>query len=175
MVDLAPDVILGLGFLVAGIVLLLVEAASPGFFIGVPATILIVLGLLGMFVPNFYFSIWAPIIAIAVGAPLTYLTILLYQRLAPPSPPTTTVGGSLIGRFGRVEREVVPDSIRGKVNIENQVWSATAEEPIPAGARVRVVRSRGVHVVVEVAPREAPKPSAPAPEEPSEGEEGASE
>ncbi len=140
---------LGLIFLVVGIVLLLVEASSPGFFIAVPATILIVLGLLGMFIPNFYFSAWAPISAIAVGAPLTYLTILLYQRLAPPSPPITTVGGSLIGRTGVVVRDVVPDSIRGKVNIDHQVWSATAEELIPAGTRVNVVGSRGVHVTVE--------------------------
>lgn len=163
----ALDVALGIGFLIVGIVLLLVEAASPGFFIGVPATILIVLGLLGMFIPNFYFSPWAPITAIAVGAPLTYLTIVLYQRLAPPSPPTTTSGGSLVGMFGRVVRELDPDSIMGKVNIDNQVWSATAEEALPEGTRVRVVRSRGVHVVVE----RAPPPGKPIPPE----DEGASE
>ncbi len=163
------DVALGLVFLVVGIVLLLVEAASPGFFIGVPATILIVLGLLGMFVPNFYFSPWAPVTAIAVGAPLTYATILLYQRLAPPSPPTTTSGGSLIGRKGLVVREVVPDSIRGKVNIDNQVWSATSEDPIPEGTRVKVVSSRGVHVVVERSQGKPPK------EEPIEKKEKESE
>ncbi len=143
------DVGLGLTFLVLGIVLLLVEAAAPGFFIGIPATVLIVLGILGLFIPNFFFQPLAPVIAIAVGAPLTYVTILLYQRLAPPSPPVTTAGGSLIGRFGVVVREVVPDSIRGKVNIENQVWSATASAPIPEGSKVKVVGSRGVHVTVE--------------------------
>ncbi len=145
----AFDVALGIVFLVVGIVLLLVEAASPGFFIAVPATILIVLGLLGMFIPDFYFSPWAPITAIAVGAPLTYVTILLYQRLAPPGPPTTTVGGSLIGRAGVVVREVLPNSIMGKVNIDNQVWSATSAERIPEGTKVNVVDSRGVHVIVE--------------------------
>ncbi len=143
------DFALGLSFVIIGIVLLLIEASSPGFFIAVPATVLIVLGLLGMYIPNFYFSPWAPITAIVVGAPLTYVTLLLYQKLAPPSPPTTTVGESLIGRTGVVEREVVPDSIKGKVNIDNQTWSATSVDPIPAGAKVRVVASRGVHVTVE--------------------------
>ncbi len=140
---------MALTFLVVGIVLLLVEAAAPGFFIGIPATVLIILGVLGLFVPNFFFTPLAPIIAIAVGAPLTYVVILLYQRLAPPSPPVTTVGGSLVGRRGVVVRRVVPDSIEGKVNIENQVWSATALSPIPEGTKVQVVGSRGVHVTVE--------------------------
>jgi membrane protein implicated in regulation of membrane protease activity len=140
---------LGLTFVVVGIVLLLIEASSPGFFIGVPATVLIVLGLIGMYVPGFFVSPWAPVVAIVVGAPLTYVAILLYQRLAPPAPPTTTVGESLIGKTGLVVREVVPDSIQGKVRIDNQVWSATSEETIPEGSRVTVVGSRGVHVVVE--------------------------
>lgn len=157
----AFDVTLGLTFLIVGIVLLLVEAASPGFFIAVPATILIVLGLLGMFVPGFFFSPWAPITAIVVGAPLTYVTILLYQRLAPPSPPTTTVGGSLIGKTGRVVREIVPDSIQGKVNIDHVVWSATSEEAIPEGVKVRVVASRGVHVRVERMTKEEVKQPPP--------------
>ncbi|MFQ5986962.1 MAG: NfeD family protein [Thermoplasmata archaeon] len=144
---------LGMAFLVAGLVLLLVEASSPGFFIGVVATILLVLGILGLFIPGFFVSPLAPISVILVGAPVTYVTILLYQRLAPPSPPTTTVGESLIGRRGRVVRRVIPDSIEGKVNIDNTVWSATSGEPIEEGARVQVVDSRGVHVVV--APWEA--------------------
>ncbi|MFQ5986379.1 MAG: NfeD family protein [Thermoplasmata archaeon] len=140
--------ILALTFLVVGLVLLLVEASSPGFFVGVVATILIVLGILGLFVQDFFTSPLAPITVIVVGAPVTYVTILLYQRLAPPSPPMTTVGDSLIGRRGRVERRVIPDSIEGKVNIDNTMWSATAEEPIEEGVRVQVVDSRGVHVVV---------------------------
>lgn len=151
----AFDVTLGLIFLVVGVVLLLVEASSPGFFIGVPATILIIIGLMGIFIPNFFFSPLAPIVAIAVAAPLTYVTILLYQRLAPPAPPQTTVGTSLVGRTGRIVREVDPDSIQGKVRIDNQEWSATAATPLPIGTRVRVVGSRGVHVTVE--PLEAPQ------------------
>lgn len=142
------EFVLGLAFIVVGIVLLLVEASSPGFFIGVPATILILLGIMGMYIPGFYLSPWAPVTAIIVGAPLTYVTILLYQRLAPPSPPTTTVGESLKGRTGLVVKEVIPDSIAGKVRVEGQVWSATSEEVIPEGSHVEVVGSEGVHLVV---------------------------
>lgn len=144
------EVGLGFTFVIVGIALLLAEAAAPGFFIGVPATILIVLGLFGMFIPGFFVSPLAPITALLVGGPVIFVTILLYQRLAPPEAPSATVATSLIGRTGRVVARVIPDSLRGKVNIGNQVWSATSvEEEIEEGTRVRVVHSEGVHVVVE--------------------------
>ena len=44
---------------------------------------------------------------------------------------------------------VVPDSIRGKVKIGNESWSASAGEVIQVGAKVEVVSSEGVHVQVE--------------------------
>jgi membrane protein implicated in regulation of membrane protease activity len=69
--------------------------------------------------------------------------------LAPPAPPETTVATSLIGKEGVVEVEVVSGSLKGKVRIANVVWSATSEQPIPVGTRVKVVRSEGVHVTVE--------------------------
>lgn len=152
------EVGLGLAFVLVGIALLLLEASSPGFFVGVPATILVALGLLALLFPDLFFSPWSPVIAVLVGAPMTYLTFLLYQRIAPPGPPTTTVGTSLVGRTGRVVRKVDPETIQGKVNIGNQVWSARTEgdEPIEEGVRVRVVASQGVHVVV--VPLEAPAP-----------------
>jgi len=81
--------------------------------------------------------------------PTTFLTIKMYQRLAPPAPPQTTVATSLIGKEGSVETEVVPGSLRGKVKIANVMWSATSAMPIPVGKRVKVVRSEGVHVTVE--------------------------
>lgn len=139
---------LALSFIVLGILLLLVEASSPGFFIGVPATVLIFIGILGLVIPDFFRSIWSPIIALLVGIPATIFTIRLYGALAPPQPPTTTVATSLIGKTGLVTREVVPDSLQGKVKIEYQTWSATAHDVIPEGVRVEVVGSEGVHVVV---------------------------
>ncbi len=139
---------LGLVFLVIGVIMLIVEAASPGFFIAVPATVLIVLGLLGMAIEGFLFSIWSPIIAIILGVPTTLFTMWFYSRFAPPSPPTTTVGESLVSRQGLVTAEVRPHSLRGKVRIGHDVWSATADEVIPVGERVLVIGSEGVHVIV---------------------------
>ena len=139
----------GLIMLVIGVIMLMVEAATPGTFIAVPATVLIVLGIIAMAVPGFLYSIWSPIIAVVVGIPMTLVTMRFYAHFSPPSPPTTTVGESLISRQGIVTVEIRPHSISGKVRIGNDIWSATSDETIHAGERVLVTGSEGVHVIVK--------------------------
>ncbi|MDW5563636.1 MAG: NfeD family protein [Methanomassiliicoccus sp.] len=140
---------LGLIFIIIGVIMLLAEAVTPGAFLVVPATVLIVLGALGMIAPDLLLSIWSPIIAVLIGVPVFMLTVKAYQKLSPPMPPTTTVATSLIGKEGIVVADICPNNIRGKVKIENDTWSATSVRPIPTGYRVRVVHSEGVHVKVE--------------------------
>lgn len=140
---------LGLIFIIIGVLMLLAEAVTPGAFLVVPATVLLVLGALGMVAPEFLLSIWSPILAVVIGVPVFFLTVKTYQKLSPPMPPTTTVATSLIGMEGLVITDTCPNNLRGKVKIENEIWSATSTVPIPAGYRVKVVHSEGVHVEVE--------------------------
>ena len=93
-------------------------------------------------------SIWAPVIALVVALPVTLLTLKLYQHLAKPEPPATTVADSLIGRTGKVMVSTELDNMKGKVKIGNDTWSATSDEPIEAGTEVIVESSEGVHVHV---------------------------
>jgi membrane protein implicated in regulation of membrane protease activity len=143
---------LALAFVIIGILMLLAEAASPGSFILVPATVLLVLGGVGLLYPDWLLTWYAPVTAIIVLVPMLVVTIKMYQKLAPPVPPETTVGSSLVGMKGIVEREVLPNSMKGKVRISNDTWSATSHVPIPAGKKVVVKSSEGVHVVVEELP-----------------------
>ena len=145
--SLATD--LSLVFIVIGVLMLLLEVSQPGSFLLVPATVLLALGGIGLIFPDLLLTIWSPILAVIILVPTTLITIKMYQRLAPPSPPETTVATSLIGKEGRVETEVVPGTLRGKVKIANVIWSATSATPISMGKKVRVVRSEGVHVTVE--------------------------
>ncbi|MDD1743012.1 MAG: hypothetical protein LUO85_00125, partial [Methanomassiliicoccales archaeon] len=92
---LAAD--LSIAFIVIGVLMLLAEAALPGNFLLVPATVLLVLGVLGFAFPDILSSVWGPIVAVIVLAPSTYLTIKLYQKIAPPAPPQTRVATSLVG------------------------------------------------------------------------------
>jgi membrane protein implicated in regulation of membrane protease activity len=143
---------LGLAMLIIGIMMILAEVASPGAFILVPATVLIVLGAIGMVAPGILISWWSPIIAVVILLPMTYVTMLMYQKLAPPVPPETTVATSLVGKTGVVVRTVQPNSLNGKVRIENDSWSATSSKEIPEGRKVIVRESEGVHVKVEEVP-----------------------
>lgn len=141
---------IGVILIVAGVLMLVIEASAPGFFIAIPATVVLVLGIFGLVAPEEMFFSWvSPFIAVAVAVPMTVVSIFLYQKLAPPETPTTTVGTSLIGRHGLVMETISPKNISGKVKIENQEWSATARMEIQCGEEVVVVESRGVHVIVE--------------------------
>ena len=142
-------VALGLALLVIGILMVLAELASPGAFILVPASVLIVLGGIGMVAPDLLLSWWSPLLAVIILIPMTFVTMKLYQKLAPPAPPETTVATSLVGQKGIVEHEVVPHTLSGKVRIDHDTWSATADSVIPVGVKVIVKSSEGVHVKVE--------------------------
>ena len=139
---------IALAFIIVGILMLVAEAVSPGSFIIVPGTVVLVLGLLWMINPAWTLEWWSIIIVIIVLIPMIIASIKLYQMLAPPAPPETTVASSLIGRRGVVVNEIVPNTITGKVKIENETWSATAPRRIAVGAPVEVIESRGVHVIV---------------------------
>jgi len=139
---------LALIFIVIGAIFLIVEALTPGVFMLIPGTVLVLLGIIGYVYPDFLYSIYSPILALVIVIPLTIGTVKMYQMLARPEPPTTTVTDSLLGKEGVVTVRTQPDNITGKVKIESEVWSATSDEPIEAGTEVKVIRSRGVHVTV---------------------------
>lgn len=143
---------LGLALLIIGILMVLAELASPGAFILVPATVLMVLGGMGMVAPDLLLSWWSPLLAVIILVPMTFVTMKLYQKLAPPVPPETTVATSLVGQKGVVEHEVRPHVLSGKVRIDHDTWSATSSTVIPVGKKVIVKASEGVHVVVEEVP-----------------------
>ena len=103
--------LIGLIFVIIGIIMFLAEASSPGFFIGIPASILVVIGIIGIAFPEIFFTIWSPIIASIVAVITTILIMNLYKRLAPPEKPTTTVADSLIGKEGIVTVTTDPDSL----------------------------------------------------------------
>jgi membrane protein implicated in regulation of membrane protease activity len=140
---------LGLAFLIIGFLMLLAEVSSPGYFILVPATVLMALGAMYILAPELSEEWWSPLVAGIVAIPTTYVSIKMYQKLAPPAPPETTVASSLVGQMCIVEVEVVPNSLKGKVRIDHDTWSATSGKAIPTGKRIKVVASEGVHVTVE--------------------------
>jgi len=144
---------LAMAFVIVGILMVIAEYFTPGTFIIVPGTVILVLGIIWLINPDWVLAWWSIIVAIVVVIPMVFVAIRLYQMLAPPAPPETTVASSLVGKRGSVLKEVVPNAISGKVRIDNDTWSATADGNIPIGAEVKVVESTGVHVKVAQIPK----------------------
>ncbi len=139
---------IGWAMIIIGLGLLIVEAAQPGFFVAVPGTTLIVLGTVTLLIPDVAQD-YAPAIIVATALVSSIITITLYRKMAPGQKPQTTSMDILAGKEGIVIKTVRPDSIDGKVKIDNQIWSATGENVIEDGNKIIVISSEGVHVKVK--------------------------
>ena len=136
--------------IVAGIVFLLIEAVSPGFFMAVPGTALSVLGVFAFFAYDLLLTPFGVIAAVIGAAAAAVVTILIYRKASPDKKPETISKDTIVGKKGRVTVEVTADSISGKVEIDGALWSAKSTgKVIPAGADVVVAASQGVHIIVE--------------------------
>jgi len=139
---------LGIVFVVIGLLMLIAEMHTPGFFIAVPGTVFIILGIVFLILRD---SVTIPI-AVAVilitSVVATVLVILFYKKLGEGKLEATTTVDNLVGKEGIVVRRVEPNNLRGKVKIGGNIWSATANEVIEEGKRVVVIKGEGVHVVV---------------------------
>lgn len=142
------EIDIGWLMIIIGLGLLIVEASQPGFFVAVPATILIVLGTVTLLIPEFAQD-YAPAIIVVTALVSSIFTIYFYRKMAPGQKPQTTCIDILAGKEGIVVKTVSPGSISGKVEIENLVWSATADSIIETGNKVVVISCKGVHVRVK--------------------------
>jgi membrane protein implicated in regulation of membrane protease activity len=146
----------GLTLLIIGVLLIIAEVATPGFFVGVIGTAFIVMGIIGMF---FYYIFDSPIsvvIVVVVTAVSMMTTIMFYQRLGKTQPPATTITESNVGKEGIVLEDIEPHTLHGKVKIKHQIWSASAENHIPKGTLVMIIDWEGVHVIVEEVKKDKP-------------------
>ena len=147
-----PDMGLSLGWLliIAGALLFLIEVHSPGFFATVPATVLIFLGILQLMGVDISNPWMGGIIGIVTALCAAGFTVWMYGKITPNVSPTTISRDSLVGMEGQVQKSVDPTTISGKVMIGSTAWSARSTGVIiPAGRKVKVVSSQGVHIVVE--------------------------
>ena len=139
---------LGVALVIIGLLMLVAEVHAPGFFIAVPGTMLLVLGIALLAIGNV--DIYTALALMAIGAAISIaFTLWFYGRIGRPEPPTTTTPDKLVGTRGKVIKKVEPDSLRGKVRIGSEIWSATSKVEIPEGATIVVRGAEGVHLIVE--------------------------
>jgi inner membrane protein len=140
----------GAGLLLGGVILLALELVHPGALLFIPASILLVGGLLYILLPSVLLDSPIGVILVLVAAIIAALVeIPFYHWVAPNHPPMTTTAAGLAGEEAVVTVAIVPDTLKGKVRVRTEIWSAHAPQPIPEGTRVRIVRGGGVSVEVE--------------------------
>jgi inner membrane protein len=148
MVD-PTNLIIAATLIIVGSALFAFELIHPGAWLLIPASIMIVAGLLYITLPSLLLnSVFGPSIVVLVALAAALATIPYYRWVAPIHKPMSTTVQSLEGQTGVVVAPVVPDSLTGKVQIQSEVWSARSDQPIPAGTKVRVVSGEGVSVLV---------------------------
>ncbi len=140
---------MGIVFILVGLIMLIVEVHTPGFFIAVPGTILLVLGAAMIIMGDNLDILTGSILVLISAFGASIATLMWYRYIGPTQAPSTTTIDGLVGKEGVVIKKVEPGSIKGKVKIDNDVWSATSEDPIEEGKKVIVVKGEGVHVVVK--------------------------
>ncbi|MDZ4181142.1 MAG: NfeD family protein [Coriobacteriia bacterium] len=127
--------------------LLVAEIFTAGFFMlpfGIGAACSAVLAALD--VP----LVWQWVTFIAVSAVCFVLLRRFADRITREQPVRTGVD-RLIGKTGSVIEDLTPDSPLGQVRIDREIWRADAPDTpdvIPVGARVRVDRVEGTHLIV---------------------------
>jgi membrane-bound serine protease (ClpP class) len=103
--------------------LMLMDAASPGLQVSLGVVLPVVLGFVG------------------IGGLLVRLGIAAQRQ------PTVTGPGGMIGEVGTTMSAITPGTT-GPVAVHGEIWSAVAEAPIDAGARVKVVGLKGLTLTV---------------------------
>lgn len=147
---LLEGIALGWLLILIGAVLLLIEVHSPGFFATVPATVMIILGILLLLGVDIFNSGLGVVIGVIMAIIAAGCTVWMYGKITPDISPTTISRDSLIGMEGRVKIRVDATTISGKVLIASTEWSARSTgQIIMPGKKVKVVDSQGVHIVVE--------------------------
>jgi membrane protein implicated in regulation of membrane protease activity len=135
----------------AGAVFLVLEIFSPGFFLLVPGTVLIIIGILILLGVDIFGTNLGIIVGISVAIAAAIGTVFVYGRLTPKdSLPFTMSMDSLVGKEGILTHSADEETIDGKATIEGQIWSARSNKgKILEGKKIKVISSKGVHIVVE--------------------------
>ena len=83
--------------IIIGLIFLITEALTPGFFAVIPGAILVVVGVLGYFIEDYFDNLTLLLLTVVVvSIVVSIVTIKGYQILARPVPPSTTVTESMI-------------------------------------------------------------------------------
>ncbi|MCI4373752.1 MAG: NfeD family protein [Thermoplasmata archaeon] len=147
---MAVDIAIGVVLILGGIILFTLELIHPGALLLIPGSILLVSGALYLLFPDILLdSFYGPALILLAVVVAIAVEIPYYRWVAPQHRPLSTTSSGLVGEIGIVTAPVEPNTLKGKIRIKSQIWSARSEVPIPIGVHVQVIHGEGVSVTVK--------------------------
>jgi len=146
------EIDIGMILVITGAGLFVAEVIIPGFFVGVVASAVLLLGFFSLIFEDLFSSPIIVMLILLAGLSVGMaISILFYKKLGKTSKPITTTGDTLIGRTGVLVKATDPNRpTAGKMRIGSEMWSVEAEKVIEEGTKVVVVKAIGSHVKVKV-------------------------
>jgi membrane-bound serine protease (ClpP class) len=142
----------GLLLILFGLGLLVLELKVPSFgVLGIGGTVSLLVGSIMLTreipgLPGVAVNL-AVILPVVLGLAAIFVFLGRLALKSQARPPTTGAEG-MVGEEGRTRTAVAPDAA-GQVDVHGEIWRAFCRQPVPAGARVRVVEVNGLTLVVE--------------------------
>ena len=127
-------------------VLLIIEIFTAGFFIACFAVGALVAALFA-FITDLSFA-WQCGIFAAVSVALIPLARMIGKRMQSDDVPQAGAD-ALVGKTAVVIDTIVPDTTRGQVRVDGDVWRALASTEIKENETVRIVSVKGAMLEVE--------------------------
>ena len=136
---------------VLGSALTLFELKKPGLGFEIVGVLLVIVGILFACQQEPFMAIGGVevalmVVALAGGGILAYY--LFTARAALKKKPRLHEPGRLVGLVGVAKTDIKPGGT-GVVLVEAETWTATSDEEIPAGARVRIISVEGLTLKVK--------------------------
>lgn len=131
-------------WIVLGLILAALEMVVPGLVIiwfGIGA---LVTGIIAIFIRSPYIQYGIFLVVSGLGV---FLAQWIGKKITKPEP--EPVGAlRLTGVVGVVVKEIKPPDL-GRVKVSGEEWLAEAKLPVGVGAKVKVLRVDGTHLIVE--------------------------
>jgi membrane-bound ClpP family serine protease len=149
-------VVFGILLVALAVILIIIEVNHPGVFLLIPAGVAAAAGLVLIFDSDLflYNPLAAALLMLGVGVLGGAFSFPLYKKIAPTHVTISTTLDSLKDQQAVVTVPIEPGTMKGKVKIRGEVWSATSDQGIPEGTTVRIVGGQGVTLMVD--PLESP-------------------
>ncbi len=143
----------GLGLLLLGIVLMTIEALTPGIgALGVGGIVAFVAGGVFLFDPagaDIAFRVTWPVLASTAGASAAFFVLALGYAMRARRRKVVSGSEQMIGIEGRV---VAWDGLAGSVRVHGEIWRARADAPLAPGDDISVVSREGLTLTVRPSP-----------------------